>query len=123
MKYFIDGSRNVYAYESDGSQDDFIKGGLIPISDEELMAIRAEQDAANAPSPEQLLQDANTKRDRLLWAAALRIAPLQDAADLEEATDEEVSSLKAWKKYRVAVGRVVDQRGYPNEINWPEEPL
>lgn len=43
---------------------------------------------------------------QLLSAVAMAIAPLQDAADLDEATTEEAALLKAWKQYRVAVNRV-----------------
>ena len=49
MKHYIDKETNeVYAYESDGSQDDYIKEGLVPISDEGLAILRA-------PTPEQLI--------------------------------------------------------------------
>ncbi|EKI13496.1 tail fiber assembly protein, partial [Escherichia coli] len=34
------------------------------------------------------------------------IAPLQDAVDLEIATEEERSLLEAWNKYRVLLNRV-----------------
>jgi hypothetical protein len=37
MKYFKDNNNQVYAYEADGSQDEFIKEGLIPISQHEAM--------------------------------------------------------------------------------------
>ncbi|MDD1979272.1 tail fiber assembly protein [Pseudomonas putida] len=50
------------------------------------------------------------------------IAPLQDAVDLEEATETEVAVLKAWKKYRIALIRVPDQPGYPGTIDWPAPP-
>ena len=49
MKHYKDPETNeIYAYESDGSQDAFIKEGLVPISDEDLEAMRA-------PTPEQLI--------------------------------------------------------------------
>jgi hypothetical protein len=42
LKTFIDPQTSeVFAYEADGSQDDFIKAGLTPISEEELAALRA----------------------------------------------------------------------------------
>ncbi|MEB3840456.1 tail fiber assembly protein [Pseudomonas guariconensis] len=50
------------------------------------------------------------------------IAPLQDAVDLDEATAEEAAELLAWKRYRVALNRLPDQPGYPNEITWPVPP-
>lgn len=74
------------------------------------------------PSPEQTLSISLEKRDSLLAYAALRIAPLQDAVDLETATDEEVIRLKAWKQYRVVVNRVSSQEGWPGLVNWPISP-
>lgn len=71
---------------------------------------------------EQLSAAANMERDRLLGLASLRIAPLQDAVDLDEATAADIALLKKWKQYRVAVNRVSDQAAYPLEISWPAEP-
>ncbi|WP_460420842.1 tail fiber assembly protein [Pseudomonas sp. ZL2] len=50
------------------------------------------------------------------------IDPLQDAVDIEDATEAEVAALKAWKKYRVALIRLPDQAGYPATIDWPVAP-
>lgn len=42
MKHFIDPkTEEIFAYESDGSQDSFIKSGLIPLTDEDLIKLRA----------------------------------------------------------------------------------
>jgi len=68
------------------------------------------------------LQAANAKRDDLLSVAALRIAPLQDAVDLDAATDADTTNLKLWKQYRVAVNRVSEQPGFPATIDWPAPP-
>ncbi|WP_371922312.1 tail fiber assembly protein [Pseudomonas sp. DG56-2] len=38
---------------------------------------------------------------------------MQDAVDLEDATEAEAAELKAWKKYRIALIRVPDRPGYP----------
>ncbi|WP_324880242.1 tail fiber assembly protein [Pseudomonas bohemica] len=65
---------------------------------------------------------AQAERDRLLGVAALAIAPLQDAVDLDEATDDEVALLKNWKTFRVAVNRVSQQAAYPEDIDWPVAP-
>jgi len=43
MKHFKDGNNNVYAYESDGSQDSYISDSLIPINDADLAALRVTQ--------------------------------------------------------------------------------
>ncbi|EIV8374916.1 tail fiber assembly protein, partial [Escherichia coli] len=48
------------------------------------------------------------------------IAPLQDAADLEIATEEENSLLEAWKKYRVLLNRV--DTTVAADIEWPVAP-
>lgn len=50
------------------------------------------------------------------------IAPLQDAVDIDEATPDEESRLRLWKKYRVALSRVPEQESYPNSIDWPAPP-
>ena len=75
------------------------------------------------PTPEEVLAAVLTKRDNLLSLAAIRIAPLQDAVDLEEATSAEVALMKKWKQYRIAVNRIQDQSGYPSSIEWPVEPI
>ncbi|MDF3696555.1 tail fiber assembly protein, partial [Enterobacter hormaechei] len=46
---------------------------------------------------------------------------LQDAVDLSMATEEEMASLSAWKKYRVLLNRV--DTSEPDQIEWPESPL
>jgi len=59
MKHYKDESNKIYAYESDGSQDAFIKEGLVPISDEDLAAMMA---AMMAPTTEQLLRQLTAAR-------------------------------------------------------------
>lgn len=122
MKYYKGGDGEVFAFEEDGSQDAYIKDDMTLLSDEELAAIRASQAEAAAPTLEQLKEEASAQRDNLLALAGLRIAPLQDAADLEDASDEEMANLKLWKQYRIAVNRTSSQPGYPQDIQWPEQP-
>lgn len=50
----------------------------------------------------------------------MKIEPLQDAVDLDMATDEEKSRYDAWRKYRVLLMRV-DTSQAP-DINWPDPP-
>ncbi|MBC3197047.1 tail fiber assembly protein [Pseudomonas poae] len=59
---------------------------------------------------------------RLRAIADYAIVPLQDAVDGDEATDAEISLLKSWKKYRVALSRVPEQGHYPDAIEWPVVP-
>lgn len=70
----------------------------------------------------ELTNQALIARDGLLAVAALRIAPLQDAVDVDDATPNDVAMLKKWKQYRVALNRIDQQSGYPTEIEWPVEP-
>jgi len=55
MKHYKDEENNIFAYESDGSQDDYIKEGLVPISDEDLAILRA-------PTTDQLLRQLTQER-------------------------------------------------------------
>ncbi|EJR8196736.1 tail fiber assembly protein, partial [Escherichia coli] len=48
------------------------------------------------------------------------IAPLQDAVDLEIATEEEKSFLASWKRYRVLLNRV--DTSIAPDIEWPVIP-
>ncbi|EAP3004747.1 tail fiber assembly protein [Salmonella enterica] len=64
------------------------------------------------------LRQAEETKNRLLQIASEKIAPLQDAVDLDEATDKEKASLLAWRKYRVQVNRVDT-----SNPDWPEQPV
>ncbi|SIP73338.1 conserved hypothetical protein [Xenorhabdus innexi] len=70
--------------------------------------------------PEQHLTEAEAKKKFLIAQASRVIAPLQDAVDLDMATEEEKAALLVWKKYRVLLNRV-DCSSAP-EIDWPEQP-
>ncbi|CAQ86364.1 MULTISPECIES: tail fiber assembly protein [Photorhabdus] len=65
-------------------------------------------------------QQAEHKKQQLMLTVSKQIAPLQDAVDLEMASDEEKSLLAALKKYRVLLNRV-DVNLVP-DIHWPEKP-
>jgi len=67
-------------------------------------------------------QIVDEKITALMTVATETIAPLQDAVDLGIATDDETTSLTAWKNYRVLVNRVTTQSGYPKDIDWPVQP-
>ncbi|MBJ9613819.1 tail fiber assembly protein [Citrobacter koseri] len=119
-------------YETAGSWP----GDAVSVSDEDMMALQAGQSAgkqisSNAegypvltdPKPltfEQLQQQAKTQQSALMNAAGDAIAPLQDAVDLDEATEEELALLKKWKQYRVTLNRI-DLSTAP-DIEWPEKP-
>lgn len=72
------------------------------------------------PTKKELVAEAEYKKSELLSEASRIIAPLQDAVDLEMATDEERKKLLEWKKYRIYVNRV-DTSNAP-DISWPSKP-
>ncbi|EMC8779850.1 tail fiber assembly protein [Providencia rettgeri] len=75
----------------------------------------------NPPIPkEQLIAEAEQQKQLLLAEANNTIVPLQDAVDLDIATNEEIAKLKAWKTYRVYLNRV-DTSTAP-DIEWPVKP-
>lgn len=135
--------RIFFAASTSGFYSEEIHGGAIP---EDAVEITVEEHAAllsgqasgkliacgadgrpalvdpAPPTNEELAAMARRKGDELLSIATLRIAPLQDAVDLDEASSAELASLKAWKQYRVAVNRVPEQQGYPGTIDWPRQP-
>lgn len=56
------------------------------------------------------------KKDLMQMANDI-IAPLQDAVDLDMATDEEKQQLTDWRKYRVLLSRIDDSKPV-----WPDQP-
>jgi len=82
--------------------------------------ITAEQKSQAAA--EQMLATVVAEIAQRRAAADTAIAPLQDAVDLDEATETEAAALKQWKRYRVALNRLPDQPGYPATIDWPAPP-
>ena len=75
-----------------------------------------------AAAAEAARKQALQQRDAYLEVATLRIAPLQDAVDLGDATADEEAQLLAWKRYRVALNRVQQQEGFPQDVAWPVKP-
>lgn len=67
-----------------------------------------------------LVSEAQTTKSGLMKQAADVIAMLQDAVDLDMATEDEQKSLTAWKKYRVLLNRIQPEDA--PAITWPEVP-
>lgn len=80
-----------------------------PLTEEQLAAIDAAAKLANI-----------NNKDALMNEASQRISVLQDAVDLEMATDEEAAALPLWKKYRVLLSRV--DANTAEAIEWPAKP-
>lgn len=73
------------------------------------------------PTADELKAIAITKIDEILAIAAIRIAPLQDAVDLQK-PDANTGLLTKWKQYRIDVNGISAQKGFPVDIDWPSEP-
>lgn len=72
-----------------------------------------------------MVAELSTQAKQAILAARLREATqkvqmLQDAVDLDMATDEEKTQLTAWKKYRVLLSRTDADTQSPEE--WPQPP-
>lgn len=72
-----------------------------------------------------MVSELSTQAKQAILAARLReasakIQMLQDAVDLDMASDEEKAQLTAWKKYRVLLSRTDADTQSPEE--WPQPP-
>ncbi|AYL54825.1 tail fiber assembly protein [Citrobacter freundii] len=116
MKYYKDENNVVYAYDADGTQDAFIKEGLVPITRSEAMAI------INPPlTHEQLIQAAENERQRLLAAADAVMLDWRTELMLGEISDANKAKLSAWMAYKNEV-KAVDVTTDPEHVNWPVTP-
>ncbi|MFF3701995.1 tail fiber assembly protein [Pseudomonas qingdaonensis] len=95
-----------------------IEGGILSLR----VPMTPEHPAEVSLTPDELRHAALAQRDALMAAAAARMAPLQYAADLGEATATEEAAMLAWKRYCVALNRIEQQTTYPESIVWPESP-
>lgn len=80
-----------------------------PLTKEQVEKQRQEEVAVNQINKNQLMSEATQQ-----------IAVLQDAVDLEMATEKEATDLPLWKKYRVLLSRVDTESA--TAITWPQKP-
>lgn len=80
-----------------------------PLTEEQTEAERAALKVSNSQTKTLLMSEATQ-----------RISVLQDAVDLEMASEEEAAALPLWKKYRVLLSRI--DANTPDTVNWPEKP-
>ncbi|EHX2578178.1 tail fiber assembly protein, partial [Escherichia coli] len=66
------------------------------------------------------IREAEDTKNSLMQTASEQIVPLQDAVDLDIATEEEISLLAVWKRYRVLLNRV--DTSIAPDIEWPVIP-
>lgn len=111
MKFYIDEAGDIFAYESDGSQDELI-GNKKEITEDDVNTI-----LNPPPSEAELIEKAESDKLHLRAIADDEIAWRQDAVDVGIATDEETTALADWKKYRVLLMRVDT-----TDPDWPTPP-
>jgi hypothetical protein len=75
MKHYKDEQDNIYAYESDGSQDAYIKDGLVPISDADLVILRT-------PTPAELQSQANATAQAYLASTDWMVLRQADSGEV-----------------------------------------
>ena len=117
MKYYKDENNVVYAYDAYGTQDAFIKEGLVPITRSEAMAI-----VNPPPTHEQLIQIAENERQRLLSAADTMMLDWRTELMLGEISEANRSKLSAWLAYKNEV-KSWDIKTDPENVNWPVPPV
>jgi hypothetical protein len=116
MKYYKDENNRVYAYESDGSQDEFIPEGLVLITNEEMEQLIK-------PPKEQVIANNEQIKQSLINEASIQIEILRDAIEFDDESEETESNqiqLKKWRKYRVLLSKIDINS---TEIDWPEKPI
>ncbi|WP_239042511.1 tail fiber assembly protein [Citrobacter freundii] len=66
------------------------------------------------------IADAQSTKAILMQEANNAVVLLQDAVELDMATDDDVQLLAVWKKYRVLLSRIKPEDA--PDISWPEKP-
>ncbi|MFJ2989894.1 tail fiber assembly protein [Collimonas sp. NPDC087041] len=74
------------------------------------------------PTHEEFLDAAQSRIAHELRRANGEVTKYQDRVDVGEASDEDITLVKAWKKYRVNLNRVPEQMHFPHPIVWPVAP-
>ncbi|MXP53439.1 tail fiber assembly protein [Pantoea sp. Seng] len=132
-KYYSPSVNAFYSLDINGSS---IPDDAVEITDEAWLDLLKQQSegkiiasgengipvANDAPplTSAQLIEIAEGQKASLMAQATVAIAPLQDAVDLDEATDSEKTQLTAWKKYRVLLNRI--DTSIAPDITWPASP-
>lgn len=109
MKHYVDTTGQLFAFESDGSQDFLITPSMTAVSDSQADAIRRPQ-----PTPEQKAQSLRLERDQLLLSTdwlVNRHREQQDAGTGTTLTEDQFQELLRW---RSALRRLPSTEGFPH---------
>lgn len=66
---------------------------------------------------------AGVERDNRLREVVIRVAPLQYAYELGEATNVQLATLQEWKRYTLKLMNIEQQPDFPRIIEWPASPV
>lgn len=67
--------------------------------------------------------EAGAERDNRLREIVIRIAPLQYAYELGEATNVQLATLQEWKRYTLKLMSIEQQPDFPLVVDWPASPV
>lgn len=117
MKYFKDSNNSIYAYADDGSEDEFIKKGLIEITEKEALAI-----VNPPPTREELIATAETEKQIRIGRANDYMNSKQwpGKAAIGRLKADELAQYNLWLDYLDAL-EAIDTSGAP-DVNWPTPP-
>lgn len=108
MKYFKNAKGEVFAYESDGSQDAYIPDGMTSISEADALKL-----ASTPQTTADLAASVRANRDAQLLASDWVVIRAQEAGT-PVPTD--------WMKYRQDLRDIPLQPDFPEKISWPDAP-
>ena len=115
MKYFKDKNSNeVYAYDQGQIDGDWVRKGLVPMTETEV-----EAHLNPTPTTEQLADTARAERDRLIESVRWRIERHSDELALGS---EPTEPLEPLLQYVQALRDVPQQAGFPEAVGWPQCP-
>lgn len=90
MRHLIDpATKEIYAYAADGSDDAFIKPGLVPISDVDLAALRAV-----AVDPADAIRQRIAELEASVTPRRLREAVLTGDHSFVDSVDKQIAALR-----------------------------
>lgn len=109
MKYYLDPTVGIRAFESDGSQDFLITDAMRPLTAEEL-----EAHLNPVPTPEQLASIERAWRDGELDRADIELNKVQDGMG--------TGTVSVWREYRCALRNWPESEFFPDIGHRPISP-
>ena len=114
MKYYKSPTGEVFAYETEEERQEWGAPELVKMTKTEIDA-----HLNTAPTTEQLANTARAKRDQLIESNRWRIERHNDELALGI---EPTEPLEPLLQYTQALRDVPQQEGFPESVEWPEQP-